>query len=565
MKLFTDNFPFGFGRKYLVSATNLIHYLALHCLDFEQLTDELSSIGLLNLEYANSHVLGSITSAIKLLEKQAPNSYNTELNGWDAFVREYATSQENAKVMEFSITSMRTMASVHKTALLGTVRNKKDVHIMVTVGKEAIIKQMLLPDLLKAGANIIRINCAHDDSNIWSEIIRLAKHSSQMLEKPCRILMDLAGPKLRTGLLNRGPNVMKISPKKDAKGDVIVPAQVWLSFSGCGPPPHISPDAVIFVESERFVNKLEVGNVIRFVDVRGRKRSLRVSKKYSVFAGYGYMVECTRTTYVESGTRLRIERKKGKDSVGHVVNVPAAEQFIRLRVGDLLTICREPSFSTSTPGGNLFGACKITCDSGRLFASVKPGEPIAFDDGRIWGVIQGTSNNEIVVSITHASPKGSKLGSGKSINIPESAMQFEGLTSKDLQDLEFVACNAGMVGISFIRDTRDIDIVMQELAKRKLQHLGVVLKIETRDAFGKLPLLLLQAMQYSNPLGVMIARGDLAVECGWDHMASIQEEILSICSAAHIPVIWATQVLESLVKSGIPTRAEITDVTTGMR
>ena len=382
MKLFTYYFPFAFGRNYLVSATNLIHYLAPHCLDFQQLTDELSLIGLLNLECANPHVLGSITSAIQLLEKQAPNSYSTELHRWDASVPECATSLENEKVMEFSISAMRTRASMHATALLGTVRDEKDVHnIMVTVGKEAIAKQMLLPDLLKAGANIIRINCAHDDPSIWSEIIRRAKHSSQMLEKPCHILMDLAGPKLRTGLLNRGPNVIKISPKKDAKGDMIVPAQVWLSFSGCGPP-HISPDAVLFVESERFVSKLEVGNVIRFVDVRGRKRSLRVSKKYSVFAGYGYMVECTRTTYVESGTRLRIERKKGKNSIGHVVNVPAAEQFIRLRVGDLLTICRELSLSTSTPGGSSFGARKITCALGAFLTLLNLVSPLRLMMGK---------------------------------------------------------------------------------------------------------------------------------------------------------------------------------------
>ncbi|KAF7147305.1 hypothetical protein RHSIM_Rhsim03G0200800 [Rhododendron simsii] len=63
----------------------------------------------------------------------------------------------------------------------------------------------------------------------------------------------------------------------------------------------------------------------------------------------------------------------------------------------------------------------------------------------------------------------------------------------------------------------------------------------------------------------MIARGDLAVECGWERLGDVQEEILSICNAAHIPVIWAAQVLESLVKTGVPTSAEITDVASGRR
>jgi pyruvate kinase len=61
-------------------------------------------------------------------------------------------------------------------------------------------------------------------------------------------------------------------------------------------------------------------------------------------------------------------------------------------------------------------------------------------------------------------------------------------------------------------------------------------------------------------VGVMIARGDLAVEAGWAHLAQVQEEILWVCEAAHVPVIWATQVLERLAKKGLPTRSEISDV-----
>jgi len=67
------------------------------------------------------------------------------------------------------------------------------------------------------------------------------------------------------------------------------------------------------------------------------------------------------------------------------------------------------------------------------------------------------------------------------------------------------------------------------------------------------------------PIGVMIARGDLAIETGWKNFASIQEEILRICEAAHIPDVWATQVLESLAKKGVPTRSEITDAAMSQR
>jgi pyruvate kinase len=88
--------------------------------------------------------------------------------------------------------------------------------------------------------------------------------------------------------------------------------------------------------------------------------------------------------------------------------------------------------------------------------------------------------------------------------------------------------------------------------------LGIVLKIETRQAFEQLPQLLLTAMRRPR-VGVMIARGDLAVECGYERLAELQEEILWLCESAHLPVIWATQVLEQLAKTGNPSRAEISD------
>lgn len=85
-----------------------------------------------------------------------------------------------------------------------------------------------------------------------------------------------------------------------------------------------------------------------------------------------------------------------------------------------------------------------------------------------------------------------------------------------------------------------------------------MLKVETRKGFENLPRMLLAAMRWPC-CGVMIARGDLAVECGYERLAEVQEEILSVCEAAHVPVIWATQVLENFARKGVPSRAEISD------
>ncbi len=83
-----------------------------------------------------------------------------------------------------------------------------------------------------------------------------------------------------------------------------------------------------------------------------------------------------------------------------------------------------------------------------------------------------------------------------------------------------------------------------------------MLKIETVPAFENLPDLLLTALA-NERVGVMIARGDLAVEAGYERLAEVQEEILWLCEAAHVPVIWATEVLDSLAKTGRPSRAEV--------
>ncbi|OMO88443.1 Pyruvate kinase [Corchorus capsularis] len=552
-------------KHYMESATNLIHYLALKCLDTEALKDDLALISLLNLEIVNSSVLASLTTGIQLLENVQLNSVRTDEDvSAGVCMRERSNQQMKGN---FMINAMRKKACLNRELLLGLLQDGRRTHIMTTVGKEVVESETLIADLIKAGTSIIRINCAHGNPEIWSEIIRKVKQSSQMLEAPCRILMDLAGPKLRTNNLHPGPCVVKISPKKNATGNVNFPAQVWLSHKGTGAPPHLSPDAVLYIDNQEFLTAIKVGDTLGFIDARGKKRMLKISRVFHVFSGTGFMAECFRTAYVSSGTELHIKRKKGRFPVGQVVDVPARESFIRLKVGDMLTISRDEydkSYQDNSYG-HTSRAHRIACSSGYLFDAVKPGERIAFDDGKIWGVIKGTSISEIVVSITHAGPRGTKLGSQKSINIPDSNIRYEGLTSKDLVDLEFVASHADMVGVSFVRDTRDIIVLRQELEKRKFQNLGIVLKIETKSGLEKLPLLLLEAMKSSNPLGVMIARGDLAVECGWERLADIQEEILSISSAAHIPVIWATQVLESLVKSGVPTRAEITDVANGRR
>ena len=183
----------------------------------------------------------------------------------------------------------------------------------------------------------------------------------------------------------------------------------------------------------------------------------------------------------------------------------------------------------------------------------------------IGGIIRTVATEKATVQITQARPFGEKLGADKGINVPETVLRLPSLMKEDLEALKFVVQNADIVSYSFVRSEADVRELQSRLADLGAgEKLGIVLKIETREGFDHLPRLLLTAMR-SRAVGVMIARGDLAVECGYERLAEVQEEILWICEAAHLPVIWATQVLESLAKNGIPSRAEITDAAMGER
>ena len=214
--------------------------------------------------------------------------------------------------------------------------------------------------------------------------------------------------------------------------------------------------------------------------------------------------------------------------------------------------------------GNIIEPACIGCTVPEVFRDVKIGERIFFDDGKIAGIIREVFEHKFKVEITSVIKGTAKLKSEKGINLPDTTLNLPALTEKDIQDLEFIAQYGDIVALSFVQKPEDIEQFIIELKRVKGDHLGMILKIENQQAFDQLPRLLLTAMQHP-PLAVMVARGDLGVELGFERLSEVQEEILWLCEAAHIPVIWATQVLESMAKGGMPSRAEVTDAAMGSR
>jgi pyruvate kinase len=303
---------------------------------------------------------------------------------------------------------------------------------------------------------------------------------------------------------------------------------------------------------------VHVGDELEVADLRDRKRRLLVVEE----VGPNRLAHAVTSTYVGPGAPIRIISKSSReDDAVEVGEVPYTAGNLLLREGDRLVLTGDGlagAAAVHDDDDRVVSPARIACTLPEVFRDVHAGDRVLFDDGKISGRIESASAAELQIQITQARPQGTKLRADKGINFPDSELHVAALTSKDLEDLDFVAQHADLVGLSFVADPESIQQVQAELTSRTDRHVGLVLKIETQRAFRRVPQLLLAAMR-GYPAGVMIARGDLAVECGFERLAEVQEELLWLCEAAHVPAIWATQVLESLAQKGLPSRAEITD------
>lgn len=199
-----------------------------------------------------------------------------------------------------------------------------------------------------------------------------------------------------------------------------------------------------------------------------------------------------------------------------------------------------------------------------IVTRLEVGHRVRYDDGKLEAVVEEKRDGDVLLRVVKAKAGGAKLKPEKGINLPDTALGLSPLTTKDETDLKTVIGLADMIGYSFVSRPDDLDLFEEALlrAGEPARPLSLIAKIEQPEAVRNLPALIARARR---PFGVMIARGDLAAEIGFERLAEMQEEILWISEAAGTPVIWATQVLEDLVKDGVPSRGEMTDAAMAAR
>ena len=532
--------------EYRDSARNLIHYLTLRQVDLRPQQEQLAWLGLSSLRRSESHVLANMDKVLGLLHRLTNQPWQ------DKSAEEPAGS-----------VSSRELLKKHTFSLLGPAPAKRPVRIMVTLPAEAATDLNMVRDLVDAGMDIARINCAHDSATDWQRMATNVRRAARAAQRPVKLLMDLGGPKIRTGQLAVKPPVLKLKPGKDELGRVYRPARLHLRPINSA---ELMPqtDASIGVW-DAWLARLELGTSINFSDARGAKRHLLVIQ----IDGKGAIAESLQTAYLTPETTLTIGGTGGKKKHSTLVcQINSQPGTLLLRAGDSLRLTKEETGPTeefeddsAEPSPDM---AQVAVTLPQVIDQVKVGERIWFDDGRIGGVIRHKTDAWIDIEITQARPEGEKLGGDKGINLPDSQLNLPALSDKDIEDLTTVAAEADMVGLSFVQKPADIALLREHLQRLGRQDMGIVLKIETLQGFENLPDLMLSAMA-SRLAGVMIARGDLAVECGYERLAEVQEEILWCAQAAHMPVIWATQVLEFMARTDLPSRAEISDAGLGVR
>ena len=169
------------------SARNLLHYLGLRNFDIRELQTRLASLGLSSLGRTESHTLPALDAVLHVLRTLTEGSPNSK-------------PPRSGDVMPDD-----TVLKEHTEALLGPPPDRRGVRIMVTLPSEAASDGSVVRDLIAAGMDCARINCAHDDAAVWARMVAHIHAACRELGRECKIQMDLSGPKLRTGPLEPGP------------------------------------------------------------------------------------------------------------------------------------------------------------------------------------------------------------------------------------------------------------------------------------------------------------------------------------------------------------------------
>lgn len=493
--------------------------------DLRELQHELQLLGLSSLGSCEAHVLPSLDAVASALAALRPGA-----------------SAAPAPPSRESFAAGARLLQRNAAEVLGPSPAAHAARIVVTSPPEAASDPAVLAGLVDGGTNILRINAAHDGAVNWARMVKHLRAAEAGSEHRVRIQFDLAGPKLRTG---------RIAPPADAAREWKRSAAVVLHSGAEAAADAPAGLRVPLAGGDKLLRSAEVGDVIRFKsDARGKACELRVAA-----VGAGWLAAGGQAGAAAPGVKLSLRRDDSsvaKAEVGaDMAPMPGA---LLLSAGDCVRVSLGDALGAppATPGADF----QLSIALPAVFAAVRPGHRVFFDDGKFEGEVLSADADAFRARLTRVSGGTAKLAGEKGINLPDSHIRQPALDGDDLKDLAaMMPLGPDLIALSFCQTPADVLQLHGVLGE---SDVAVLLKIETAAAFALLPALLLAAMRRPR-YGVMVARGDLAVEVGFARLSEVQEEMLWLCESAHAPVMWATQVLDTMARTGAPSRAEVTD------
>jgi pyruvate kinase len=515
------------------SEKNLCRYIAMRKTDLDELQEDLIAIGLNSLGHSQSFILSAVENEINTIEKLL----DRPLSEFDGNAISYFEAKELHK----------------KNSQMFGKRLEKDfkTRVMVTMPTSAAKDDSFIRALIENKTSIVRINTAHDSPNEWAQMAKHVKNYNEANGTDIKIYVDLAGPKNRTGSLKKSIKPLKIS--QNAKVRLTYDNAVQTSCE------QGIYQAVLKVDKPFYYEALDA----KYIEIDNPQKRKRVVFKLSKEDDILYFIADTKLTIMPHSQAVVFNKKQKHWS--NILDIAPSIDEVRVCEGDSLLLTKTPIVGQSNYVYNdtTFHAA-ISCTNEAVFAYVKEGDTIYIDDGKIGCKVTKVHEIGVACEVILSKPNGTKLKEEKGINFVDTQLQIDAITDEDKKNIQECIGFADMFGVSFAQSANDIKTLQDILLKNGREDIAVIAKLETKLAVKNI-YEITQALLRCKHKGVMIARGDLAIEVGFENMAFIQEEIFDICEAAHLPVIYATQILEGKMKKNLPSRAEITDAANAQR
>ncbi|RZJ35115.1 MAG: pyruvate kinase [Flavobacterium sp.] len=293
----------------------------------------------------------------------------------------------------------------------------------------------------------------------------------------------------------------------------------------------------------------------KIVATLGPACSTREVLKNMIDAGVNvFRVNFSHADYEDVQQKIELIRSLN-DEFGYTTAILADLQGPKLRVGVMKEdiIVSNGDLITFQTAEDVPGTAQRVYMNYKEFPNdVQPGEKILLDDGKlIFEVVETNRTSEVVAKVVQGGPLKSKKG----VNLPNTKVSLPALTPKDIKDALFaIKMQADWIALSFVRTPKDLQELQELIAKNSEHKIPIIAKIEKPEAVENID----KIVAYCD--GLMVARGDLGVEVPAHEVPLIQKKLVNRAKTARIPVIIATQMMETMITSLTPTRAEVNDV-----